>query len=177
MSLLRIVKVQTPALRLPIRWRGEPRELRFGAHNFVALLDETGRTLREFHGIARGPAGAQLRVFGGIVPFAEEYIWGETFHGRTGFYDESFPQGDLVVGEADELRAKLDAAAALQAAVNARSIRYPWPATLGSNSNAYYGTLIAAMGLEDVRVKGQLWAPSARRLLLRREELALLRPD
>ncbi|RAK57834.1 hypothetical protein DJ018_07945 [Phenylobacterium deserti] len=168
------MKVQTPAIRLPVRWRGARRELRFGAHNFVALMDETGRVLREFHGIARGPSGAQLRIFGGIVPFAEEYIWGETFHGRTGFYDESFPQGELFAGPPEVVEPKLQAAAALQAAVNARNIRYPWPATLGSNSNAYFATLLAAMDLKDVRLPGQLWAPSAGRRLLADADLKSL---
>ena len=57
-------------------------------------------------------------------------------------------------------------AEAVRAEVNTREIAYPWPATFGANSNAYYATLIAGMGLTDVCVEGQLWAPSSHRLLL-----------
>lgn len=162
--------MQTPALR----WRLAGREWRFGAHNFVAVADPQGRIVRELHGIARGPNGAQLAVFGGLIPFREEYIWGETFHGRTGFYDPSYPQGPLFAGGWPAVDRRLAAAARLQAEVNRRAIRYPWPASFGANSNAYFAALVATMGLKDVRVPGQLWAPSAGRRLLAPEVLATI---
>lgn len=172
-AVFTLLKVQTPALRL----RLAGREFRFGAHNFVALADPQGRIVRELHGIARGPNGAQLAVFGGLVPFREEYIWGETFHGRTGFYDPSFPQAPLFAGDWATLDRRLEAAARLQAEVNRRAIRYPWPASFGANSNAYFSTLVAAMRLRDVRVPRQLWAPSAGRRLLPAHLLARLAAD
>ncbi|WP_091735776.1 hypothetical protein [Phenylobacterium immobile] len=165
---LRLVKVQTPALRLRLfgvtRW--------FGAHNFVALIDSAGAVKLEMHGIARGRDGAPLAVYGGVIPFRREYIWGEVFAGRSGFYDPSFPQGDLFVGSPSAIETRLAAARAVRSAVNARQIRYPWPALLGANSNAYYATLIAGMGLPDVAVARQLWAPSSGRKLLPKQVLA-----
>lgn len=162
MDLLRIVKVQTPALRLRVlgrlRW--------FGAHNFVALIDAAGVVRLEMHGIARGRDGAQLAVYGGVIPFRREYIWGEVFEERTGFYDPAFPQAELFAGRGEAIERRMAAARAVQVAINARHIAYPWPAFVGANSNAYYATLIAGMGLADVCVPRQLWAPSAGRRLL-----------
>src|SRR5205085_2684419 len=105
-------------------------------------------------------------MFGGINPFGREYLWGETYDGRTGFYDRSYPQGALFVGTRGQVEARLAAAERLQASVNHMAIRYAWPATSGANSNAYYSTLVAAMGLRDVRVEGELWAPSMGRRLV-----------
>lgn len=167
---LRLLKVQTPALRLK-RPRGG-RDLWFGAHNFIAITDDAGRVLGELHGIARGPGGAQLRIYGGVLPFRREVIWGERFDHRTGFYDESFPQGVLAEGY-DAVRC-LKHEPAVRAAVNAREIAYPWPAAFGANSNAYYATLVAGMGLSDIRLDGQLWAPSDDRLLLDAATLAAI---
>jgi hypothetical protein len=162
MSDHRLLKVQTPA----VTWRLGGRWARFGAHNFIVHMDPDGHTLRELHGIARGPEGSQLPFMGGLVPFRREFIRGETFTHRTGFYGERHPQGVLFEGARGAVEALLGAAAAVQAEVNARNIRYPWPATTGANSNAYYSTLLAGMGLEDVRAQGELWAPSSGRLLL-----------
>lgn len=162
MALWRLLKVQTPAVRL----RALNREWRFGAHNFVALLDPAGQVRREMHGIARGPDGAQLRIYGGVLPFRREFIWGEVFEHCTGFYDPSFPQAPLCQGDEAAVNCRLRLADMVRDAVNARHIRYPWPAVLGANSNAYYRTLIAGMGLADVRLAGQLWAPCSPRLLL-----------
>jgi hypothetical protein len=167
----RLLKVQTPALRL----RGfSGRDVWFGAHNFVAAVDPDGRTIRELHGIARGPGGAQLRIYGGVLPFRREIIWGEAFDRRTGFYDPGFPQGVLFEGSAEGLAARLAAADAVRTAVNAKSIAYPWPAAFGPNSNAYYATVVAGMGLNDIRLKGQLWAPSSERRLLGDAELSAI---
>lgn len=157
-----LLKVQTPAVRL----RVFGRHIRFGAHNFVAVVDGAGRVIQELHGIARGRDGAQLRIYGGVLPFRREYIWGEVFAGPTGFYDPSYPQAPLFTGDAAAIGRRLAAAEAVRAAVNARHIAYPWPALIGANSNAYYATLIAGMGLADVALADQLWAPSARRRLL-----------
>jgi len=154
----RLLKVQTPALR----WRGR----RFGAHTFVAVQDAGGRIVRELHGIARGPGGAQLPQLGGLVPFRHEVIWGEDFPHRTGFYDEAHPQGLLFEGAEAEVAQRLAAAEVLRAQVNAAALRYPWPAIRPGNSNSYYAALIAAMGLPDVRLAGELWAPGAGRPLL-----------
>lgn len=158
MNTLRLLKVQTPALRLGAR--------RFGAHTFVAVQDQAGRIVRELHGIARGPGGAQLPFLGGLVPFRREVIWGEDFHHRTGFYDPAHPQGTLFEGAEPEVAEKLAAAEAARATVNARALRYPWPAVRRGNSNSYYATLLAAMGLQDVRLSGELWAPGLERPLL-----------
>lgn len=158
MNTLRLLKVQTPALRLGAR--------RFGAHTFVAVQDAAGRIVRELHGIARGPGGAQLAQLGGVVPFRREVIWGEDFPHRTGFYDEAHPQGVLFAGAADEVAKRLAAADQVRAAVNAAALRYPWPAIRPGNSNSYYATLIAGMDLADVRLPGELWAPGAGRRLL-----------
>ncbi len=54
-------------------------------------------------------------------------------------------------------------------------IAYQWPAPFGANSNAYYATLIAGMGLPDVRIDGELWAPSSNRLLLDEDTLLAIR--
>ena len=164
----RLVKVQTPAIRWPRR--GETPDLWFGAHNFVAVMDAEGRVVAELHGIARGPGGSPLRIYGGVLPFRREVIRGERFDHRTGFYDPRFPQGDLVAGD-DAVDRCLRRAEVVRETVNARDIAYPWPAVFGANSNAYYATLIAGMGLVDVTVDGQLWAPSSRRLLLDAETL------
>ncbi len=173
MDELRIVKVQTPALRL----RALGREWRFGAHNFVAVMTRDGVVTLEMHGVARGADGAQLPIYGGVVPFRREYIRGEVFEGRTGFYDPSFPQGDLLIGNRVAIERRLGLASAVRAQVNARRIRYPWPATSGANSNAYYATLVAGMGLSDTPLDGELWAPSVRRRLLPDDVLAeLARP-
>lgn len=163
MSLYRLLKVQTPALRL--RWpplgrtRRERGDLLFGAHNFIAVMQPDGRTLQEMHGIARGAGGAPLRIYGGVLPFRREVIWGEVFPHRTGFYDPGYPQGVLFEGPWTAVAPLLDRAEAVRAAVNAAEVGYPWPAFAGANSNAYYRWLLAGMGLEDVRVDGQLWAP------------------
>ncbi|HEY8615701.1 hypothetical protein [Phenylobacterium sp.] len=162
MAQLRFLKVQTPALR----WRRGGRERRFGAHTFLAVTDGAGQVLRELHGIARGPGGTQLASLGGVVPFRREVLWGESWSGRSGFYDESFPQGVLWAGDEAEAAARLEAAEAVRAAVNARAVRYPWPAFAGANSNSYYATLLAGMGLDDVRLAGELWGPGLRRRLL-----------
>lgn len=165
MTLYRLLKVQTPALRLPrppwnagFKARGD---LLFGAHNFVAVMQPDGSTLQELHGIARGPGGAPLRIYGGVLPFRREVIWGEVFPHRTGFYDEAYPQGVLFEGPWEATADLLDRAEAVRARVNAAGVRYPWPAFVGANSNAYYRWLVAGMGLEDVRVEGELWAPGA----------------
>ena len=171
---MRLLKVQTPAIRVKRR-RGGP-ERRFGAHTFIAIADDAGAVIGELHGIARGPNGAQLKIYGGVVPFRREVIWGERFDHRTGFYNESFPQGVLIEGEA-EVAACLKRADAVRTAVNARHIAYPWPAMFGANSNAYYATLIAGMGLADVRLAGELWAPSVKRLLLDTATLESIRKD
>jgi hypothetical protein len=163
----RLVKVQTPALRWPRR--GETPDLWFGAHNFVAVMDGP-HVIGELHGIARGPGGTPLRIYGGVLPFRREVIWGERFDHATGFHDPAFPQGDLIVGD-EAVERCLRREAAVREAVNARGIAYPWPAAFGANSNAYYATLIAGMGLADVRLDRQLWAPSSERLLLDRETL------
>lgn len=169
----RLVKVQTPALR----WRRPRggRDIWFGAHNFVAVLDGQGRVLCELHGIARGPGGAQLRIYGGVLPFRREVIWGERFDHPTGFYDRAFPQGDLATADEMSLDVYLCRAEAVRLAVNARQIAYPWPAAFGANSNAYFATLIAGMGLADVRLDGQLWAPSSKCLLLDNDVLEQIR--
>ncbi|RAK56726.1 hypothetical protein DJ018_01740 [Phenylobacterium deserti] len=164
-ALYKIVKVQTPALRAPAPWDAGV-QLRFAAHNFVAVIAPDGRVVRELHGIARGPRGEPLAGLGGVRPFAREYIWGESYDHRTGFYDETYPQAVLFTGSAAAVDARLTAAADLQRTVNRRAIRYAWPATSSANSNAYYTTLLAAMGLADVRADHQLWAPSAGRLLV-----------
>lgn len=169
MTALRLFKVQTPALRWPRR--GEAPDLWFGAHNFVAVLDADGAVVSELHGIARGPGGAPLRIYGGVLPFRREVIWGERFDHRTGFYDPAFPQGELIAADGTPADRLLRRAEAVRIEVNARQIAYPWPAAFGANSNAYFATLIAGMGLTDVRVPGQLWAPSSTRLLLDRETL------
>jgi len=130
--------------------------------------------LSELHGIARGPGGAQLRIYGGVLPFRREVIWGERFDHRTGFYDERFPQGLLADG-ADAVAVCLLRAQAVREAVNAREIAYAWPAAFGANSNAYYATLVAGMGLSDIRLDSQLWAPSGDRLLLDAMTLASIR--
>ncbi|RZJ42602.1 MAG: hypothetical protein EON87_14240 [Brevundimonas sp.] len=160
---MRLLKVQTPAIRRR-RARGGT-ERRFGAHTFIAIADAEGAVIGELHGIARGPNGAQLKIYGGVLPFRREFIWGERFNHRTGFYDESFPQGVLIEGDA-AVAACLQREERVRAAVNARQIPYPWPALFGANSNAYYATLIAGMGLEDMPLDGELWAPSVKRLLL-----------
>ncbi|WP_282008658.1 hypothetical protein [Brevundimonas aveniformis] len=164
MTPRRLVKVQTPALRWPRR--GQARDLWFGAHNFVAVISSHGALLQELHGIARGPGGTPLRIYGGVLPFRREVIWGERFDHWTGFYDPAFPQADLGAGDDADVERCLRRAEAVRAEVNAREIAYPWPAAFGANSNAYYATLIAGMGLADVCVEGQLWAPSSHRLLL-----------
>ena len=175
MTARRLFKVQTPALR----WsrRGETRDLWFGAHNFVAVIDDDGSVISELHGIARGPGGAPLRIYGGVLPFRREVIWGERFEHRTGFYDPGFPQADLAMGQAVDVDLYLRRAEAVRAAVNAREIAYPWPAVFGANSNAYYATLFAGMGLADVALDGELWAPSSDRLLLDGETLAQIRSE
>lgn len=165
--------MQTPALRWPRR--GQARDLWFGAHNFVALMDAGGTVLAELHGIARGPGGAQLKIYGGVLPFRREVIWGERFDHRTGFYDPAFPQADLTAEDNAGIDRRLRRAEAVREAVNARAIAYPWPAAFGDNSNAYFATLLDGMGLADVKVPGQLWAPSARRLLLDGDTLARIR--
>ncbi|WP_374469232.1 hypothetical protein [Phenylobacterium sp.] len=162
MPILRLVKVQTPALRLRLR----AREWRFGAHTFVAVVDDAGRVRRELHGIARGPGGAQLPSLGGVTPFRREVLWGETWPGRSGFFDESFPSAELFAGEAEDVQARLVSAERVAAEVNRRAIRYAWPAFAGANSNSYYATLLAGMGLEDRRAPGELWAPGLRTPLL-----------
>lgn len=169
MTGLRLLKVQTPALR----WRRlhGKGDVWFGAHNFVAVVDASGAVISELHGIARGPGGAQLRIYGGVLPFRQELIWGERFDHRTGFYDPAFPQGELAAGDGAAVGIFLRRAEAVRETVNDRRIRYPWPAAFGDNSNAYFATLIAGMGLSDVRLDRQLWAPSARRLLLGADEL------
>jgi len=164
MTPRRLLKVQTPALRW--RRRGETPDLWFGAHNFIAVLDTQGAVIGELHGIARGPGGAPLRIYGGVLPFRREVIWGEHFHHATGFYDPAFPQGELITGDAETLAPYFRRAEAVRAAVNAQEIAYPWPAAFGANSNAYFATLIAGMGLADPQINGQLWAPSSRRRLL-----------
>lgn len=171
MSGYRLLKVQTPALRLQ-DLRG--RDVWFGAHNFVAAVTPEGATLCELHGIARGPGGAQLKIYGGVLPFRREVIWGEVFPHRTGFYDPGFPQGVLFEGSVEALAARLVAADAVRAAVNAKGIAYPWPAAFGPNSNAYYATVVAGMGLTDIRLVGQLWAPSSERRLLSDAALAAI---
>jgi len=173
MSVKRLLKVQTPALR----WQrhGETPDLWFGAHNFVAVVSVDGTVLSELHGIARGPGGTPLKIYGGVLPFRKEVIWGEHFDYRTGFYDPAFPQGELASGDDATLAPYLRRATAVRAAVNAREIAYPWPAAFGANSNAYYATLVSGMGLSDVRVEGQLWAPSSQRLLLDGETLSRIR--
>lgn len=173
MTARRLLKVQTPALRW--RRRGETPDLWFGAHNFVAVIDDRGHVLLELHGIARGPGGAPLKIYGGVLPFRREVIWGEAFDHPTGFYEPHFPQAELEPGTGVSIDACLRRAEAVRAAVNARAIAYPWPAAFGANSNAYFATLIAGMGLADVRVPGQLWAPSTNRLLLGPETLAAIR--
>lgn len=173
MTPSRLVKVQTPALRWPRK--GETPDLWFGAHNFVAVLDADGAVVSELHGIARGPGGTPLQIYGGILPFRREVIWGERFDHRTGFFDPAFPQGDLGAGDAASVRRCLRRAEAVRVEVNARQIAYPWPAAFGANSNAYFATLIAGMGLADVRVPGQLWAPSSDRLLLEAATLERIR--
>lgn len=175
MTTRRLLKVQTPALRWPRR--GETPDLWFGAHNFVAVVDANGSVVCELHGIARGPGGAQLRIYGGVLPFRREVIWGERFDHQTGFYDPAFPQGELTRGRASAMGRYLRRAARVRAEINARQIAYPWPAAFGANSNAYFATLIAAMGLDDIRVEGQLWAPSGSRLLLDDETLGQIRSE
>lgn len=173
MPLHALRKVQTPAIRLR---RGNGHfEFRFGAHNFVAVMDASGRVVAELHGIARGPNGSQLRVYGGLIPFQRELIWGERFNHQTGFYDPGFPQVDLFTGADHEIRERLQQADQVLKAVNARKIAYPWPAPFGANSNAYYATLIAGMGLPNVRIDGELWAPSSNRLLLDKATLLAIR--
>ena len=164
---VRLLKVQTPALRL----RRGGREWRIGAHTFVAVADGDGRVRRELHGIARGPGGAQLAMLGGVLPFRREVLWGEDVGGPTGFYDAGFPQGVLFEGEAGTLLARAEA---VRAAVNARAIPYAWPAFAGANSNAYYATLLAGMGLADVALEDGLWAPGIGRRLLSEAELAAI---
>lgn len=173
MPLHALRKVQTPAIRLR-RGNGDS-EFRFGAHNFVAVMDAGGRVVAELHGIARGPNGSQLRIYGGLIPFRREVIWGERFDHQTGFYDPGFPQADLFTGADPEIRERLRQANQVLAAVNARQIAYPWPAPVGANSNAYYATLIAGMALPDVRIDGELWAPSSNRLLLDEDTLHAIR--
>lgn len=172
-TLRRLLKVQTPALRLR-RLRGGP-EIWFGAHNFVAVVDAAGTVLTELHGIARGPDGAQLQIYGGVLPFRREIIWGERFDHQTGFYDPGFPQAELYRGDDPTMDRYLERADDVRLAVNARRIAYPWPAVFGANSNAYFATLLAGMGLPDVRVEGQLWAPSGKRLILGEETLEQIR--
>lgn len=166
MDTRRLLKVQTPAVRCG-RWR-------FGAHTFIAIQDEAGRIVRELHGIARGPGGAQLPFLGGLAPFRREVVWGEDFPHRTGFYDEAHPQGVLFDGSATEVAEKLLRADAVRAAVNAAALRYPWPAIRRGNSNSYYATLLDAMGLRDVPLKGELWAPGIRGRLVPKQVLAAL---
>lgn len=169
MTPSRLLKVQTPALRW--RRKGETPDLWFGAHNFVAVTDDRGHVLLEFHGIARGPGGAPLKIYGGVLPFRREVIWGETFDHPTGFYEPHFPQSELRRQSGVSIDTYLRRAEAVRQAVNAREMAYPWPAAFGANSNAYFATLIAGMGLADRNVPGQLWAPSSNRLLL--DEAAL----
>lgn len=169
----RLLKVQTPALRLR-RLRGGP-DIWFGAHNFVAVVDAAGTVMAELHGIARGPDGAQLQIYGGGLPFRREVIWGEKFDHQTGFYDPSFPQAELFRGDDPAIDRYLGRADDVRRAVNARQIAYPWPAVFGPNSNAYFATLLAGMDLLDVRVDGQLWAPSGKRLILGDEVLEQIR--
>lgn len=166
-------KVQTPALR----WRrpGARRDTFAGAHNFIAVKDGEGRVRAELHGIARGPGGVQLRIYGGVLPFRKEVIWGERFDHQTGFYDRAFPQAPLMEADTASVAVCLSRADAVRQAVNRLGLLYPWPALFGANSNAYYATLLAGMGLEDVRAPDQLWAPSAGRLLLSPSILADIR--
>ena len=173
MNATRLVKVQTPALR----WlrKGETPDLWFGAHNFIAAMDAHGHVWLELHGIARGPGGVPLKIYGGVLPFRREVIWGEAFDHPTGFYDATFPQAALKLDPTVPITTYLTRAEAVRQAVNARVIAYPWPAAFGANSNAYFATLIAGMGLADVTVPGQLWAPSSRRRLLDDETLASIR--
>lgn len=166
MTTHRLLKVQTPAVRCG-PWR-------FGAHTFVAVAEPCGRIVRELHGIARGEGGAQLPFLGGLVPFRREFVWGESWAGRSGFYDPAHPQGVLFEGAYPDVADKLRRAEAVRAAVNAQALRYPWPAIRAGNSNSYYATLLAGMGLEDVRLPGELWAPGAARRLLTDEVLARL---
>ncbi|MCR5874613.1 hypothetical protein LRS10_10805 [Phenylobacterium sp. J426] len=157
MDTHRLLKVQSPALRLGGR--------RFGAHTFVAHQDAQGRIVRELHGIARGPGGAPLPFLGGVVPFRREVLWGEDIPRRTGFYDPAHPQGPLFEGSAAEVAERLAAAEAWRQGINARALRYPWPAVRSGNSNSYYAALLAAMGLADIRLPDELWAPGVRRPL------------
>ncbi len=166
MNTHRLLKVQTPALRLGA-WR-------FGAHTFVAHQDGAGRIVRELHGIARGPGGAQLPFLGGVAPFRREFVWGESWPGQSGFYDAAYPQGVLLEGSWAAIAEKLRLAEAVRAAVNAAGLRYPWPAMRAGNSNSYYATLLAGMGLADVRAPGELWAPGASSRLLPDGVLAVL---
>lgn len=166
MNTHRLLKVQTPALRLGA-WR-------FGAHTFVAHQDDAGRIVRELHGIARGPGGAQLPFLGGVAPFRREFVWGESWPGQSGFYDASHPQAVLLEGSFSTIAEKLRVAEAVRSAVNAARLRYPWPAARAGNSNSYYATLLAGMGLADVRMAGELWAPGASRRLLPDAALAAL---
>ena len=162
MASFRLLKVQSPALA----WQAGGRRWRFAAHTFLAAADPDGRIFCEHHGIARAPGGGTLRGLGGVAPFRREVIWGEAWPHRTGFYDESHPQGVLFQGVRAEVEARLAVADRVRAAVNALDLAYPWPGLRTGNSNAYFATLLAALDLRDLRLHGQLWAPGGGRLLL-----------
>lgn len=166
----KLLKVQSPALA----WRHGRRRYRFGAHTFLAAADPDGAILCEHHGIARGPGGTVLSGLGGLLPFRDEVIWGEAVPHRTGFYDEAHPQGVLFEGSRAELDARLAVADRVRSAVNARNLPYPWPGVRAGNSNAYFATLLAALGLQNIRIRNELWAPGGRRLLLDKAALARL---
>ncbi len=170
MAGFQLLKVQSPALA----WRVAGRRLRFGAHTFLAAAGPDGRIFCEHHGIARAPGGGTLRGLGGLVPFRREVIWGEAWPHRTGFYDEAHPQGVLFEGPRAEVEARLAVAERVRGAVNARSLPYPWPGLRTGNSNAYFATLLAALGLPDLRLRNELWAPGGGRLLLDPGALARL---
>ncbi|WP_230479391.1 hypothetical protein [Kingella kingae] len=132
-----------------------------GGHNFIAVLDPSGKVVHELNGLATSEDGAIKPI--GYLPSDRLKVYSETEAGGF-FYNPSQRQQTLYEGSYESVMDKYNKGYEAGKKINDQNLPYPFFG-LGKNSNSVTSTLLNQMGLDDPDL-GNALTPGEGSLLL-----------
>ena len=132
-----------------------------GGHNFIAVLDPSGKVVHELNGLATSKDGAIKPI--GYLPSDRLKVYSEIEAGVF-FYNPSQSQQTLYEGSYESVMDKYNKGYEAGKKINDQNLPYPFFG-LGKNSNSVASTLLNQMGLDDPDL-GNALTPGEGSLLL-----------
>ncbi len=127
--------------------------LLFFGHNFLILISESGKCIGEMEGLAISKEG-RTRSIGywkldrlKVYEFAHPHLC-----------SQGQPRQVIYRGNQQDTMKRWEAARDAKKVINQLNLPYPFLG-LGKNSNSVASTLIACMGLQELKIPGARWAP------------------